>query len=56
MDMARRSFNQFGLLGFSQGSVTTANAAGRLRDLCSVVLECILPAPALMLASSCLRP
>ncbi|MGA2446009.1 MAG: alpha/beta fold hydrolase [Opitutaceae bacterium] len=35
-----RGFHQFGLLGFSQGGVTIANAADRLRDLCWVVLEC----------------
>ena len=35
-----RGFSQFGLLGLSQGGITIASAAGRLRDLCWVVLEC----------------
>ena len=35
-----RGFHQFGVLGFSQGGITIANAAGRLRDLCWAVLEC----------------
>lgn len=35
-----RGFHQFGLLGFSQGGLTIANAASRLHDLCWVVLEC----------------
>ena len=35
-----RGFNEFGLLGLSQGGITIALAAGRLRDLCWVVLEC----------------
>jgi pimeloyl-ACP methyl ester carboxylesterase len=35
-----RGFHQFGLLGFSQGGLTIANAASHLSDLCWVVLEC----------------
>jgi pimeloyl-ACP methyl ester carboxylesterase len=35
-----RGFQQFGLLGLSQGGVTIASTAGRLHDLCWVVLEC----------------
>jgi pimeloyl-ACP methyl ester carboxylesterase len=35
-----QGFHQFGLLGFSQGGLTIANAASRLRDVCWVVLEC----------------
>ena len=35
-----RGFRQFGLLGLSQGGITIALAADRLRDLCWVVLEC----------------
>jgi dipeptidyl aminopeptidase/acylaminoacyl peptidase len=35
-----RGFHQFGLIGFSQGGVTILNAAGALRELCWVVLEC----------------
>jgi uncharacterized protein len=35
-----RGFHQFGLIGFSQGGVTILNAAGSLRELCWVVLEC----------------
>lgn len=31
---------QFGLLGLSQGGINIALAAGRVRDLCWVVLEC----------------
>ena len=35
-----RGFKEFGLLGLSQGGINIALAAGRLRDLCWVVLEC----------------
>lgn len=35
-----RGFHSFGLVGFSQGGVTILNAAGSLRELCWVVLEC----------------
>ena len=35
-----RGFREFGLLGLSQGGINIALTAGRLRDLCWVVLEC----------------
>jgi pimeloyl-ACP methyl ester carboxylesterase len=41
MDYLRgRGFHEFGLLGLSQGGITIALAADRLRDLRWVVLEC----------------